>query len=119
MRPDWHSYRSESRIEKTKFRFKCIQRDVCWCYGIKRHAQRTWVSWIGCPISNAAAAATAAHARLAIYAVGLGWWKSQLGALIGIQQIHHSHFLSFEKCRGCKQKQQHCTATGHISIVTG
>ena len=118
MRPDWDSYRSESSIEKTKFRFKGIQRDVCWRYAIKRNAQRTWVSWLGCAISNAAAA-TASHARFAIFAFGRGWWKSQLGALFDIHQIDHSHFLSFEKCRGCEQKQQHCTAAGHISIVTG
>jgi len=87
MRPNRDSYRSESRIKKTKFRLKCIQRDVCWRYAIKRSAQRMRVSWIGGPISNATAVATAAKAMLAIYAVGGGCWKSPLGALIDIQQI--------------------------------
>ena len=119
MRPDWDTYRSESRIEKTKFRFKCVQRDVCWRYAIKLNAQRTWVSWIRCSIPNAKAADTASHARLAIYAVGRGWWKSQLGTLVDVQQIDHSHFLSFQKCGGCEQEQRHCMAAGHISIVTG
>jgi two-component system sensor histidine kinase/response regulator len=65
--------RSESCVENTKLRFKCVQSDVCWRYASKRNAQRTWV---GCPISNATAADTASHARLAGYAVGRGWWKS-------------------------------------------
>ena len=43
MRPDWDNYRNESRIEKTKFRFKRVQRNVCWRYAIKRNTQRTWV----------------------------------------------------------------------------
>ena len=76
VRPDWNIDRSESCVEKTKLRFKCVQSDVGWRYQIKRNAQRTWVAWVGCPISNATAADTAAPARLAGYAVGQGWRKS-------------------------------------------
>src|ERR1700722_5955535 len=72
VRPDWNIDRSESCVEKTKLRVKCVQSDVCWRYTIKRNAQRTWVAWVGCPISNATAADTASHARLAGYAVGRG-----------------------------------------------
>jgi hypothetical protein len=78
MRPNWDVYRSKSRIQKTKFRFKWIQRDVRW-HDIKHNAQSTWVSRIGCSIRNAKAADIVSHARLAIYTVGRGKWKPQPG----------------------------------------
>ena len=119
MRPDRDDYRNNSSVEKTKFRFKCIQRDVRWRYALKRNAQRTWVSWIGCSIRNAKTADTASHARFAIYTVGRDWWESKFCALVDVQQIDHFHFLSAQKCRSCDQEQEHWITAGHISIVMG